>query len=338
MYCAVLCHAMLCSAVCSSIRRGLGKTIMSIALIASDFASERSDDLRSKSRRSGFIDSGTDDAAAGEEVKEDNFKEDVSGEFRGGLHGDSSAGTVSSLTSSTTSSASSFSCAQTQQQRPSVFIPHLFSRSRSHRRGTVTVTDTGTERGSSSSSNRSSSNSSGSCGTLIVCPLSLMSQWMEEFRVRVSCRTGGGGGGGGEGGLRVVMYYGADRDRAGVSEGGTGGFTACSMSLSLSLSADVVITSYGVLTSEWRRAIAASSSATSSPRNSNSSGSSSGVRGSQQSGGGLRLLGREWRRVILDEGHTIRNPATDAAQACHMLRAERRWVLSGTPVSVTRLH
>jgi SWI/SNF-related matrix-associated actin-dependent regulator of chromatin subfamily A3 len=38
------------------------------------------------------------------------------------------------------------------------------------------------------------------------------------------------------------------------------------------------------------------------------------------------------QRIILDEGHTIRNPKTKVAKAACALQAERRWVLTGTPI------
>ncbi|TFK73969.1 hypothetical protein BDN72DRAFT_789912 [Pluteus cervinus] len=44
------------------------------------------------------------------------------------------------------------------------------------------------------------------------------------------------------------------------------------------------------------------------------------------------LFDIQWKRVILDEGHTIRNPKTKMAQAVVALQAERRWVLTGTPI------
>ena len=44
------------------------------------------------------------------------------------------------------------------------------------------------------------------------------------------------------------------------------------------------------------------------------------------------LEARRWSLVILDEGQTIRNPATAAAKAAFALEADQRLILSGTPV------
>lgn len=44
------------------------------------------------------------------------------------------------------------------------------------------------------------------------------------------------------------------------------------------------------------------------------------------------LFSVTWRRVILDEGHTIRNPSTKSALAATALLAKSRWVLTGTPI------
>ncbi|CAG8662573.1 41579_t:CDS:10, partial [Gigaspora margarita] len=44
------------------------------------------------------------------------------------------------------------------------------------------------------------------------------------------------------------------------------------------------------------------------------------------------LFAIKWRRVVLDEGHIIRTNKTKQSQAACALEAERRWVLSGTPI------
>ena len=42
--------------------------------------------------------------------------------------------------------------------------------------------------------------------------------------------------------------------------------------------------------------------------------------------------GWTWFRIILDEAHIIRNPATQVFQLIHRLHAQRRWCLTGTPI------
>ena len=74
---------------------------------------------------------------------------------------------------------------------------------------------------------------------------------------------------------------------------------------------DVVITSYATLATDYF------------PRGVNNSHSESRSHG---------LFSVNWRRVILDEGHTIRNPQTKAALAATNLSAQSKWVLTGTPI------
>lgn len=38
-----------------------------------------------------------------------------------------------------------------------------------------------------------------------------------------------------------------------------------------------------------------------------------------------------WLRVVLDEGHVIRNPNAQMSKAVLGLEAQRRWILSGIP-------
>ncbi|KAG8935555.1 hypothetical protein FRC02_007699 [Tulasnella sp. 418] len=47
-------------------------------------------------------------------------------------------------------------------------------------------------------------------------------------------------------------------------------------------------------------------------------------------GGGLMDV--PWKRIILDEGHNVRNIKTKMSQAVCALDAERRWIVSGTPI------
>lgn len=44
------------------------------------------------------------------------------------------------------------------------------------------------------------------------------------------------------------------------------------------------------------------------------------------------LFSLSWHRVILDEGHSIRNARAKCALAACKLKAESRWVLTGTPI------
>lgn len=44
------------------------------------------------------------------------------------------------------------------------------------------------------------------------------------------------------------------------------------------------------------------------------------------------LYSVNWRRIILDEGHTIRNPQSKGAAAVTAVLAKSRWVLTGTPI------
>ncbi|PYI09985.1 hypothetical protein BO78DRAFT_435423 [Aspergillus sclerotiicarbonarius CBS 121057] len=69
---------------------------------------------------------------------------------------------------------------------------------------------------------------------------------------------------------------------------------------------DVVVTSYGALAMEY------SPNAKAPPKKG--------------------LFSVHWRRVVLDEGHTIRNPRSKGSLAACNLRAGSRWTLTGTPI------
>ncbi|WBW74617.1 ATP-dependent chromatin remodeller/ubiquitin-protein ligase E3 Rad8 [Schizosaccharomyces osmophilus] len=74
-------------------------------------------------------------------------------------------------------------------------------------------------------------------------------------------------------------------------------------SLATNSAPDLVITSYGVLLSE-----------------SSNTPDASG------------LFSVHWHRVILDEGHSIKNPSSKTAKACYAISAQNRWVITGTPI------
>lgn len=95
--------------------------------------------------------------------------------------------------------------------------------------------------------------------------------------------------------LKVLTYHGSKRS---VSADDLTGY-------------DVVITTYGTLSNEYVA---------------NETEDQTLV--SAQTG----LFAVNWRRIILDEGHQIRNPKSKASRACTGLTARSRWVLTGTPI------
>ena len=79
-------------------------------------------------------------------------------------------------------------------------------------------------------------------------------------------------------------------------------------------SVDVVLTTYGTLQAEFRSRRDAGTVKTVPAKTTTI----------------LPILSRNWKRVILDECHIIKNHSTMVAKACCLLRAERRWAVSGT--------
>ncbi|XP_050933964.1 LOW QUALITY PROTEIN: helicase-like transcription factor [Lates calcarifer] len=110
--------------------------------------------------------------------------------------------------------------------------------------------------------------------TLIICPLSVLSNWLDQFEQHVCANVK----------LNVYLYYGSERNR----------------SKKFLSSQDVVITTYNVLSADF--------------------------------GNKSPLHGINWLRVVLDEGHIIRNPNAQMSKAVLGLKAQRRWILSGTPI------
>ncbi|XP_012926609.1 helicase-like transcription factor isoform X4 [Heterocephalus glaber] len=112
--------------------------------------------------------------------------------------------------------------------------------------------------------------------TLIICPLSVLSNWIDQFGQHIKSEVH----------LNFYVYYGPDRIR----------------DPALLSKQDIVLTTYNILTHDY------------------------GTKGDSP------LHSIRWLRVILDEGHAIRNPNAQQTKAVLDLEAERRWVLTGTPI------
>ncbi|KAI1490146.1 DNA repair protein rad-5, partial [Biscogniauxia mediterranea] len=130
--------------------------------------------------------------------------------------------------------------------------------------------------------------------TLVIAPMSLLAQWQSEAENASK-----------DGTLKSIVYYGTEK---------TDNLRALCCEASLSSAPDVVITSYGVVLSEFTQ-IASKN-------------------GNKDLHNGLFSL--NFFRIILDEAHTIKNRQSKTAKACYELSAEHRWVLTGTPI-VNRL-
>ncbi|NWX73496.1 HLTF factor, partial [Alca torda] len=112
--------------------------------------------------------------------------------------------------------------------------------------------------------------------TLIICPLSVLSNWIDQFEQHIRQDFH----------VNIYVYYGSDRskDPSVLSE------------------QDIVLTTYNILATDY------------------------GIRGDSP------LHKVKWLRIVLDEGHTIRNPNAQQTKAALNLEGHRRWVLTGTPI------
>jgi SNF2 family DNA or RNA helicase len=117
--------------------------------------------------------------------------------------------------------------------------------------------------------------------TLVIAPLALIKQWESEIKDKVEPSHK----------LRVCIYHGTTRAK-----------TSTTLD-----KYDVVITTYGTLTSEF-----------------NSSASDKAKKAG--------IFAVHWYRIILDEAHTIKNRNAKATQSAYALDAQYRWCLTGTPL------
>ncbi|TAQ90264.1 hypothetical protein B7494_g1429 [Chlorociboria aeruginascens] len=132
------------------------------------------------------------------------------------------------------------------------------------------------------------------CTTLVVAPMSLLAQWQSEAENASK-----------EGTLKIMVYYGTEK---------TANLQALCCEANAASAPNVIITSYGVVLSEYNQVAAKNG----------------------DSGGHGGLFSLKYFRVILDEAHHIKNRQAKSAKACYEIAAEHRWVLTGTPI-VNRL-
>lgn len=118
-------------------------------------------------------------------------------------------------------------------------------------------------------------------GTLVVAPVALMKQWESEIESKVESSHR----------MQVCIYHGQGRTKYAKELGDY----------------DVVITTYGTLSSEYAQL---AKSTTSKPG----------------------CFGVHWFRIVLDEAHTIKNRNAKATQAAYALKSHYRWCLTGTPM------
>ncbi|KAJ1401748.1 Zinc finger, RING-type [Sesbania bispinosa] len=115
-------------------------------------------------------------------------------------------------------------------------------------------------------------------GNLIICPMTLLGQWKAEIETHAH-----------PGSLSVYVHYGQSRPK----------------DAKYLAQNDVVITTFGILTSEFTSENA-------------------------EDNGGLFSI--RWFRVVLDEAHTIKSSKSQISMAAAALTADRRWCLTGTPI------
>ncbi|CAE6501552.1 unnamed protein product [Rhizoctonia solani] len=125
--------------------------------------------------------------------------------------------------------------------------------------------------------------------TLLIAPISLLSQWQSELERSSKTDT-----------LRTLVWHGLNRANL---------FEVLGPQATGEKPVDVVITSYGTLSSEYANV---------------------------EKGKASQLYDTQWMRVVLDEAHYCKSRHTKNAKACYRLDSIYRWALTGTPI-VNRL-
>ncbi|CAE6341818.1 unnamed protein product [Rhizoctonia solani] len=129
--------------------------------------------------------------------------------------------------------------------------------------------------------------------TLIVCPLSVLSNW--ETQIDDHCNPGA---------LACYTYYGNNRN----------------VDPEILKDYDIVLTTYQTVSSDFDRAGGLKTTEELMTESLEDKKRSKG------------LFAIQWKRVVLDEAHQIRNPKTKIAQATTAIDGYYRWAVSGTPI------
>uniref|UniRef100_A0A453FNZ2 Uncharacterized protein n=1 Tax=Aegilops tauschii subsp. strangulata TaxID=200361 RepID=A0A453FNZ2_AEGTS len=157
-------------------------------------------------------------------------------------------------------------------------------------------------------------------GTLVVCPTSVLRQWAEELRNKVTSKAN----------LSFLIYHGSNRTK----------------DPNELTKYDVVLTTYSIVSMEVPKQSSPDSDdeekgkadrygapVSGSKKRKASSSKKTKNATTEKSNLPEKPLARvAWFRVILDEAQSIKNYRTNVAGSCWNLRAKRRWCLSGTPI------
>lgn len=127
--------------------------------------------------------------------------------------------------------------------------------------------------------------------TLIVVPMSLLSQWKKEFDKANNNPN------------HICQIYYGQLTESNLST------TLCSRSKNVPI---VLLTTYGTVVNEFTRL--------------------NKRRGANGELARVGLYSVDYFRVILDEGHNIRNRTTKTAKSLYEISLQRKWILTGTPI------
>eukprot|EP00794_Sanderia_malayensis_P003749 gene3749-4271_t len=144
-----------------------------------------------------------------------------------------------------------------------------------------------------------------SSGTLVVCPASLVHQWKSEIERRVKPLH-----------LTVCLYHGSSRER----------------NIEKLSRYDVVLTTYSIVAVETKDLCKEEIEKSKRKENAWMSTADPPDVKERKTNRDSLISQIHWRRIILDEAHTIKNPKCITSVATCYIEAESRWALTGTPI------